>query len=79
MIRKPNKIELDDFDELKKSSVAKFGLPNNIEFCQKCAISNQRPVSEKEFTHNINTKKITVKFKNGICSGCEVVEKKKKL
>ncbi len=79
MILKPNKIELKNFSDSKKFNETKFGLPSNIEFCVKCAISNQRPVSEKEFTHNINTKKKTVKFKNGICSGCEVVERKKKV
>ena len=62
MILKPNKIELKNFSDSKKFNETKFGLPSNIEFCVKCAISNQRPVSEKEFTHNINTKKKNCKI-----------------
>lgn len=35
----------------------KFGLPREVKFCKKCVMSNQRPASEVEFKHNINTKK----------------------
>jgi len=34
-----------------------YGLPSKIIFCKKTLISNQRPQSEIEFSHNIKTKK----------------------
>ena len=36
-----------------------YGLPKKVVFCKKTLISNQRPSSEIEFAHNINTKKRT--------------------
>ena len=47
-----------------------FGLPNNVEFCNNCVISNQRPNSTVEMK-NLNKKKETIKFNNGVCSACE--------
>ena len=38
----------------------KFGLPEEVKFCKKCIISNQRPNSEIEFKHTDNTKKKTI-------------------
>ena len=38
----------------------KYGLPREVKFCKKCVMSNQRPMSEVEFKHNINTKKKTL-------------------
>ena len=40
----------------------KYGLPLEVKFCKKCVMSNQRPSSEIEFKHNINTKKKTLNF-----------------
>lgn len=37
-----------------------YGLPQKIIFCKKTLISNQRPQSEIEFSHNIKTKKKTL-------------------
>ena len=37
-----------------------YGLPRKIIFCKKTLISNQRPQSEIEFSHNIKTKKRTL-------------------
>ena len=34
-----------------------YGLPKKVIFCKKTLISNQRPQSEIEFSHNIKTKK----------------------
>jgi N-acetyl sugar amidotransferase len=47
-----------------------YQLPNNIEFCKSCVISNQRPSSVVEFKHTIKQKKPTIKFQNGVCSAC---------
>jgi len=47
-----------------------FGLPRKVEFCKSCVISNQRPNSTIEMK-NLNAKKETIKFNNGVCSACE--------
>jgi N-acetyl sugar amidotransferase len=55
-----------------------YGLPAEIKFCASCTYSNQKPNSEKEYKHNINTKKPTVAFdEEGVCSACRITAKKK--
>ena len=55
-----------------------YGLPREIHFCRRCGYSNQKPNSEKEFKHNINTRKPTVEFdEQGICAACRVSDLKK--
>ena len=39
---------------------AYYGLPENIVYCTRCSNRNQKPNSEKEYKHNINTKKPTL-------------------
>ena len=41
---------------------AMYGLPEHVEFCKRCVMSNQKPNSAKEFKHNINSKKETISF-----------------
>lgn len=56
----------------------KYGLPEDVFFCKRCVISNQRPNSAIEFKHTINTKKSTINFdEDGICDACRVAEDKK--
>lgn len=58
----------------------KYGLPREVKFCRKCVMSNQRPTSEIEFKHNINTKKKTLHFdEEGICDACRNAEEKEKI
>ena len=40
-----------------------FGLPQNVEFCSRCVISNQRPNSTVEFQHTVESKKETMERK----------------
>lgn len=48
-----------------------YGLPENVQFCKKCVMSNQRPASAVEFKHNIKSKKVTLAFdENGVCDAC---------
>ena len=55
-----------------------YGLPRDIRFCARCGYSNQKPNSEKEFKHNINTRKPTVEFdEHGVCAACRVADVKK--
>ena len=58
----------------------KYGLPKEVIFCKKCVMSNQRPVSEVEFKHTINTKKRTIAFDDdGICDACRANEQKERI
>ncbi len=58
----------------------KYGLPREIKFCRRCVMSNQRPVSEVEFKHTIETKKKTMTFdEEGICDACRANEQKEKI
>ncbi|MBI4056109.1 MAG: N-acetyl sugar amidotransferase [Elusimicrobia bacterium] len=59
---------------------AKYGLPRKVRFCKKCVISNQRPNSEMEYRHTIDTRKKTIYFdEEGVCDACRYAEKKRKL
>ncbi len=56
-----------------------FGLPQNVLYCKKCVISNQRPSSTVEFKSNISDKKEVIDFdENQICSACRFNEEKNK-
>lgn len=52
------------------SNMTFFGLPEKVEFCTNCVISNQRPSSTVEFGSDKNEKKSTISFHNGLCSAC---------
>jgi len=55
----------------------KYGLPKEVRFCKKCVMSNQRPVSEVEFKHTIETRKKTLAFdEEGICDACRANHQK---
>jgi N-acetyl sugar amidotransferase len=56
---------------------AYFGLPQEVKFCKKCVISNQRPQSTVEFKNNKEVKKKVIAFdEEGICSACRYNETK---
>lgn len=76
-IRYPKSIDLTEFKK-DSSEVTKYGLPSKIKYCKRCVISNQRPNTTMEFSHNENSKKTTINFNDdGICDACSVAEKKK--
>ena len=55
-----------------------FGLPQNVEFCSRCVISNQRPNSTVEFQHTVESEKETISFDvDNICDACRLAEKKR--
>jgi N-acetyl sugar amidotransferase len=59
---------------------AYYGLPQNVKFCKKCVMSNQRPVSAIEFKHTRNSKKTTLNFdEEGVCDACRTSETKEKI
>ena len=61
---------------MKKSNYAMWGLPEEVKFCKKCVISNQRPNSTVEMK-NKNMNKQTIAFsEDGVCSACDYAETK---
>jgi N-acetyl sugar amidotransferase len=60
-----------------KKNYSLFGMPNEVKFCKKCVISNQRPSSVIEFKSKNTSEKKGIEFgKNGICSACRYAETK---
>jgi len=58
----------------------KYGLPEDVVFCKRCVISNQRPASAVEFKHTQASKKTTMNIDaEGICDACRVAEQKVKI
>ncbi|BDQ38080.1 LPS biosynthesis protein PseA [Pseudodesulfovibrio nedwellii] len=54
---------------------ALYGLPEEVRFCTRCVISNQRPGSVVEFKNTGKEPKPTIKFDDeGVCSACRFAE-----
>ena len=80
IIKKPKKIDHSIFNKNNKNLEARYGLPKNIIYCDKCVQSNQMPRSTTEFENTIENYKKTLNFnKNNICDACLFAEKKKKI
>lgn len=57
-----------------------YNLPENVVFCKKCVISNQRPASTAEFRHTKDSKKVTMNINaEGVCDACRQAEVKEKI
>ena len=57
-----------------------FGLPENVVFCSKCVMSNQRPKSVVEFKNSDNQKSgLNIDINSSICDACNYNETKKKI
>ena len=58
---------------------ALYGLPEEVLFCKKCVISNQRPASIPEFKHKKNREdaKYMQIDNEGVCDACKHAEEKK--
>lgn len=70
MLHKIPKINYSLYSD-EKNRKAYYGLPQEIRFCKKCVISNQRPNSAKEYEHKNDTNKETINFNDdGICDAC---------
>ena len=58
-----------------KKNYSLFSTPENVIFCKKCIISNQRPNATIEFQSKDTFKKETINFdEDGICSACKFNE-----
>ena len=54
-----------------------FGLPEEVVFCKKCVISNQRPRSAVEFLNSPDDAKSTIAFgDDGVCEACRFGDQK---
>jgi N-acetyl sugar amidotransferase len=57
-----------------------YGLPNEVTFCSKCVISNQRPNSVVEFKNKASDDKEVINIgEDGICSACHYNEIKNEI
>lgn len=57
-----------------------YGLPENVVFCSKCVMSNQRPQSVVEFKNSNNQKfGLNIDSNSCICDACKYNETKKKI
>lgn len=66
--------------QAKKELQAYYGLPQEVRFCTRCVMSNQRPNSAVEFKHTINSIKTTMNLdENGVCDACRTAEQKEKI
>jgi len=74
---KSDKIDDAAFRAQTNQLETRYGLPQDVEYCQSCVISNQRPNSAIEFRHRSDTAKSTIHFDDhGICDACRVAEQK---
>ena len=79
IIRAPQAVDLSRFDKELQDPETFYGLPQDIHFCHKCVISNQRPNSAVEYKHTRQSKKATIHFdEQGICDACNYTQRKKK-
>ena len=57
-----------------------YGLPEDVIFCSKCVMSNQRPRSVVEFKSNNNQKSgLNINANSSVCDACNYNETKKKI
>ena len=59
---------------------ARYGLPEQVRFCARCVMSNQRPASTVEFTHTTARKARTMRIDDaGVCDACRFAEQKERI
>ncbi len=59
---------------------AYYGLPQDVKFCKRCVMSNQRPASTAEHKHTKESKKVTMHIdEEGICDACRTAEMKENI
>jgi N-acetyl sugar amidotransferase len=73
----PASIDKSQFSPDATNLSAKYGLPQEVKFCKRCVISNQRPNSAVEYSHTKASVKKTIHFdEDGICDACRFAERK---
>ena len=63
----------------KPFELACTGLPSEVEFCKKCTISNQRPITQLESSHSLGHHKKVTRFTSGVCDACRWAEMKESI
>jgi len=59
---------------------AYYGLPEEVKFCKRCVMSNQRPSSYPEVRHTKDRKTPTLHIDDeGVCDACRFAERKKQI
>lgn len=57
-----------------------YGLPEEVVYCKRCVISNQRPASYPEFKHTRNRVTPTMHIdEDGVCDACRTAEQKDRI
>ncbi len=68
---------LTQFSPNERNPTALYGLPEDVRFCTRCVISNQRPNSSVEYQHRADSRKKTIQLDDsGVCDACRVAEEK---
>lgn len=63
-----------------KKNFSMYGLPEDVVFCSKCVMSNQRPQSVVEFKNDSNQKHgLNIDKNSSVCDACNYNETKKKI
>jgi len=77
-LRYPAAVDFARFTESPGKLEAYFGLPEEVRFCRRCVISNQRPNSAVEYNHTRESRKATIYFDElGVCDACNYTERKR--
>lgn len=70
-------VDLSRYEKPDSELEVLYGLPRHVQFCKKCNMSNQQPMSSNEYAHNKDSKKTTMSFdENGVCHACNFNELK---
>jgi len=77
VIKYPGTLNLEPYMKDEDALEAKYGLPNDVAYCSRCVISNQRPNSAVEYNHVKSDKKETIYFNDeSVCDACKLAEQK---
>ena len=67
-----------DFDLPQDQLEVKYGLPREVNFCSRCNISNQEPMSTNEFENTKESFKVTMQLdEDNICRACRFHDMKR--
>ena len=76
----PEQVNKNNYQKKYSEAKAFYGLPNKVNFCTSCVISNQRPSSSVEFQNDGSQPKKVIAFnQEGICDACMVKKDKQKI
>ena len=77
---KRREFDLQPYEKQGGLLETKYGLPEEVEFCSRCIISNQRPNSAIEYGHTKESEKKTIHFDgHGVCDACRMAEQKQRI